>query len=1020
MKKALQKANPAVSPGGAEYNSADTGTEFYLYYNTSSPVLSTVVAIKERVSFPDLVAETVPLPRFPSGRPVMVCCPFHDDHHPSLAIYDDHAHCFGCGWHGDAFDWLMQRDRLTFQGALETLARRMGIPLRPLSPEEQQKIQERRRYEDALGQAACHFAQRLQGAPRALEYARSRAWTDETIRAEEIGYADGSPLPPLGHPQAQAVAGALNRWAGRVGGALVYAHHQGGRVVYLSGRSIEGKEHYNPPADLAGPRMPYPNALYFPHAQELVIVEGQACAITLGGWGFPALAMAGSEVTESLAELLARCREREMALYVVPDGDGKTNLVALAAAAGPLLRVVNLPEGAADVNAFAQSGASAGDFRALLNNAPTWLDLQIEAAAQAQGAAQERAAENVIALLSTLPPVKTAFYRRKVSMALPELRQDFNRLLRSARGAGEMHALTNDDRYTIEDGCHCVVQYSSGERYARPLCNFTAEITEDVARDDGETITRQFTVTGRLADGRPLPSGRVDAAKFGTMGWVNDLWGAAAVIRAGWGTRDQLREAIQLRSANVITRHIYTHTGWRVIDGKRVYLTATGALGQSDITVELDHELGRYRLPARPENVTEAVEASLRFLEVGPDTVTVPLWAAVYLAPLTEIVYPAFVLWLYGASGALKSTLAALALSHYGTFTDKDLFLWTDTANWLEKICFLAKDVLLVIDDFAPMSDPYKAREIEQTATRIVRNIGNRGGRGRLASDLSLRMIYRPRGLVVSTGEQVPNGLSVTARMFTVEMRRGDVDLARLTAAQAEADRYPHALAGYLLWIAGRWDHLAQALPQAQWKLRARLLAEAQGHHLRVSDTLATLYLGFDLGLAYAAEVGVITEAEAQEWRERGWAALKAGAQAQAQRIEKERPAVRFLEILGDLVAQGKCLLRSRNGTGSVGGDVAGAELLGWYDDDAVYLLPEVAYNRVARFLQDEGDHFPIKQHALRKYLAEEGYLAWEEGDARYTDLLRVGEKRYRVLRLYRDRIEGFFNLPCSQTGDKR
>jgi hypothetical protein len=393
--------------------------------------------IREAVDFPALVEETIPLPRYPDGKPVLVRCPFHDDHHPSLAIYHDHAHCFGCGWHGDAFTWLMQRDGLTFRQALETLAQRAGIPLRTLSPEEQQRAQERRQYEDALGLAARHFAQRLRETPRALEYARGRAWTDETIRAEGIGYADGSPLPLLGHPQAQAVADALNRWAGRVGGAIVYAHRQGGRVVYLSGRSVEGKEHYNPPAEQAGPRMPYCNALYSPRVRELVIVEGQACAITLGGWGIPALALAGSGVTESLAELLARHRQRGTDLYVVPDGDGKTDLAALARAAGPLLRIVQLPEGTADVNAFAQSGASAEDFRALLSNAPTWLDLQIERTAQARGAERDRALETLFPLLAELAdrsPITAARYKGQVLKTVSDLRsRDYDRLLTAAR-----------------------------------------------------------------------------------------------------------------------------------------------------------------------------------------------------------------------------------------------------------------------------------------------------------------------------------------------------------------------------------------------------------------------------------------------------------------------------------------------------------------------------------------------------------------------------------------------------------
>jgi len=986
-----------------------------------APSRDVIEAIREAVDFPALVEETTgSLPRRPGGRPVMVLCPFHDDQRTaSLAIYDDHAHCFGCGWHGDCFNWWMQTRGGDFHTALDELARRAGIPKPNWTPGQEKAAQERREYEDALALAARHFASHLQETPTALAYAHERVWSDETIHAEGLGYTDGAPIPDLGNDQAQKVVEVLNRWAGKVGGALVYVHREGGRVVYLAGRSIEAKVHYNPPGDLAGPKRPYLNAPYSARAEEVIVVEGQADAATLGGWDIPAVALAGSGLTGDLANRLKRHVKRSAEVYIVPDGDGRTDVDGLAEAVGPLLRVVALPDQVADVNAWAQGGATAEGFRERLDAAATWLVLEVERTARIEGRKRQDALHALFGHLITLDPYTLADYKGQVVETLGITPSQFNYYLKATRGeaAAKRRNGGDGDRYVTEGGCLCAVRYGrDGDRYAEPLCNFTAEVIEDVAHDDGEEVTRQFTIAGRLTDGRPLPTVRVDAAKFTAMGWVNDVWGVRAVVRAGWRTRDQLREVVQLRSVGAVSSYVYTHTGWREIDGHHVYLNANGALGAEGVMVELDRELDRYRLPSHPQDVKSAMRASLRFLEIAPLTITIPLWSAIYLAPLAEIVYPAFTTWLYGVTGTLKSTMAALALCHYGGFTDKDLFLWTDTANRLEKTCFLAKDALLVIDDFAPVSDPYKAREMERNAARIVRNVGNRGGRGRLTSDLRLRVIYRPRGLVISTGEQVPDGQSVTARMYTIEMHPGDVDLERLTAAQAEAEHYPHALGGYLLWVAGQWEHLAQTLPRVRLDLRKRLLSEMQGRHLRIPDILATLYLGLDLGLAYAVEVRALTEAEAQAWRERGWEALKAGAEAQARRIERERPTVRFLEVLAELLTQGKVRLEARGGDGVIGGGAVGAEFLGWYDQEFVYLLPGAAYNRVARFLRDEGAHFPVKERTLRKHLAEEGYLA--RGEERYTDTLWVDGKNRRVLRLYRTRIETLMGtLSPTETG---
>jgi len=981
--------------------------------------------IKDRLDIVDVVSSYLPLKK--TGRNYSTLCPFHADKRtPSFIVFPDSQrwNCFGCNRGGDLLDFVMEREGLDFHTALEKLARQAGVTLRTLTPEEKQALQKRCDYEAALGVAAEHFARRLQETPAALAYARGRAWTDEVIRNEGLGYVGGDPPPELGNVEAQRVVEKLNAWAGKVGGALVYVHRDRGRVVYLAGRSIEGKHHYNPPTDVAGPRRPYINGAYTVRSEEMIIVEGQADAVTLGGWGIPAVALAGSGVTGDLGERFKRHAEKGATSYVIPDTDGRTDVAGLAESMGPLLCVVELPEGVSDVNDYAQGGAGADDLQKLLDAASTWLTQEIGRVAGVTGRQKSTAQRSLFELLADLDPFVRTDYRDAVTQALEITVDQFNRFLRAIQGESAVERRNgNGERYVIEGGRMCVIRYEhSGERYAEPLCNFTGQVVEDVAHDDGEDVTRQFTIRGRLDSGRPLPTVQVDASKFMGMTWVNDVWGIQAVVRAGrWRTRDQLREAIQLRSREAESRHVYTHTGWREIDGRRVYLHAGGALGHEGVAVELDRELSRYRLPAQPQDVAEAMEASLRFLEIAPDTITVPLWAAAYLAPLAEIIYPAFVTWLYGVTGTLKSTMVALALSHYGTFTDRDLSLWTDTANRLEKTCFLAKDTLLVIDDFAPASDPYKAREMERNAARIVRNVGNRGGRGRLASDLSLRTTYRPRGLVISTGEQMPDGQSITARMYTVEVRPGDVDLGRLTTAQAEAGRYPHALAGYLLWVAGQWEHLAKTLPQLRMDLRTRLLAEMSDSHLRIPDVLTTLYLGLDLGLAYAAEVGALSDGEAQAWRERGWEALKAGAEAQAKRVERERPTVRFLEVLADLLAQGRVQLEDRNGKGKIGGDAANAERLGWYDERFIYLLPGAAYNRVARFLRDEGGHFPVKERVLRKHMDEEGYLV-RGSNGRYTDVVRMGEKIQRVLRVHRNKAEPYISLPDRQasvrTGD--
>jgi len=523
-------------------------------------------------------------------------------------------------------------------------------------------------------------------------------------------------------------------------------------------------------------------------------------------------------------------------------------------------------------------------------------------------------------------------------------------------------------RYLVENGRICAVTYDrNGARVVTSLCNFTAQITEEIARDDGQETTRVFGVEGRLDTGQPLPRVQVDGTRFASMSWVAANWGVRAIVRAGQATTDKLREAIQLFSQDASTRHVYTHTGWREIGGQRVYLTAGGALGLDGVEVSLDEKLQRYRLPLQPTQAREGMAASLRFLDIAPASVTYPIWAAMYLAPLTPILTPDFVTWAYGPTGSLKSTTLALALCHYGAFTRNTLpASWEATENFLEKLAFLAADAPLCIDDFAPMATHHDAQQMERNAVRIVRAAGNRSGRGRLRSDLAFRPTYSPRGVVLATGEQLPNGISVLARIVGIEFRTGSVNLEGLTCAQAEAELYPQVMASYILWLRGQWENLTVTLPETWQDLRGRVMGAA---HLRVAEFYSTLFLALDLGLSFAVETKAITQAEADERRAQGEAALVELAKAQGERVQGERPTLRFLGVLRELFAQGKAFLKPTEST-SMGG-----ECLGWQDEDYLYLLSAATYNRVAKFCREEGGYFPVKATTLHKMLAEEGYI---------------------------------------------
>jgi hypothetical protein len=261
-----------------------------------------------------------------------------------------------------------------------------------------------------------------------------------------------------------------------------------------------------------------------------------------------------------------------------------------------------------------------------------------------------------------------------------------------------------------------------------------------------------------------------------------------------------------LFSDQMVKRTVYTYTGWCPIGDEWVYHHAEGAIGPrgpvESLSIDLPDALASFRLPELPsaEAVGGAVRASLDLSRgLAPDKVVLPLLMTAIRAVLPGADFSTHVC---GRTGSFKTELAALLQQHFGAeLHAKNLPAnWSSTGNALEGIAFAAKDALLVVDDFAPAGNAADIIRYHREAERLFRAQGNRSGRQRLRPDGSLKPAKPPRGLVLSTGGDVPKGHSLRARLLVVEVERDDVDVARLTRCQqrAAAGLYAQAMAGYL------------------------------------------------------------------------------------------------------------------------------------------------------------------------------------------------------------------------------
>jgi len=548
-------------------------------------------------------------------------------------------------------------------------------------------------------------------------------------------------------------------------------------------------------------------------------------------------------------------------------------------------------------------------------------------------------------------------------------------------------------KYRIHDGCMCKIKIDNGEEILLPLCNFVAEVVEDVSKDDGIEIQRYFTVEGKLQAGRVLPKIQVSSASFAGLTWVIQNWGVNAVIAAGQTVRDCLREAIQGTSQNAVKRTIYCHTGWREIDDKWIFLSTD----MEGVDVELPKPLQKYRLPSSCNNPKEAIQASLRLLDVAPYTVTVPLLSAMYAAPLASIMPLRFLLYLYGPTGNMKTTMVCAAISHFGGPFDRANVPSTfeSTANFLEHLASQAKDVALLIDDMYPQSTEHDARQQEMIVQRLVRGQSSHSGRGRLRPDATARTSYSARGLIVATGELLPSGQSTLARMIVLELSRDQINIDKLSRSQEELDLYPSAMRHYLDWLAPQINDLRKTLPQELIKQRKEL--RRSDGHLNVAEMSAQLIMGWKMFLRCAFAIHAIDEVELVNLQKIGRQAMAKVADSQQQRISDEQPTHKFINIIKELLAQKRIYVCDKQTDkepadfeywgwiekstyeGIEKAPAPGAEKIGWVDDQYAYLFSESTYKVVARVAREQGEPITIKKSTLYMQLRKAKILIPED-----------------------------------------
>lgn len=303
-----------------------------------------------RLDIVDIIDARVKLKK--KGKNYGACCPFHNEKTPSFSVSQEKQfyHCFGCGAHGNAIDFLMEFDRLEFVEAIEELASYLGLDV----PREQRSggngsfqsgpqasSSEKRNLYDLMGSIAQFYRNQLKqpASKVAIEYLKDRGLSGEIVQKFGIGYvADEWDLVRKNFGQNKEnqdmlVTGGMliendkgNRYDRFRGRVMFPIRDRRGRVIGFGGRVLgDGTPKY-----LNSPETPifhkgkelyglYEVLRAYREPPQILVVEGYMDVVALAQYGVDySVASLGTSTTGDHLQVLFRQTSTVVCCY---DGD---------------------------------------------------------------------------------------------------------------------------------------------------------------------------------------------------------------------------------------------------------------------------------------------------------------------------------------------------------------------------------------------------------------------------------------------------------------------------------------------------------------------------------------------------------------------------------------------------------------------------------------------------------------------------------------------------------------------------
>ena len=360
----------------------------------------TISEILEKTDIVDLISSYIPI-KSAGTKSYKGLCPFHNEKTPSFTITPSQQiyYCFGCQASGNAIQFLMNYENLTFIEALEKLANKTNVELKEEGTNSSKYRKEKKLIEihEKVSSLFHQFLFKNPKAKEARQYLKTRGYKEEEAKNWSIGWADSSiDIAVWGKENGYSLqelseAGLISinqssqkkpyfRWADRL---IFPIKNTNEKIIAFSGRLLKEKAN-------SGKYINSPETLIFKKSKQFfgldkarrdimksgyaLICEGQLDVIRCHQFGIlNSIATLGTAFTSQHSNQLLRYTEKAIICFDSDSAGIKAGKSAFAELSekGIHTHAIFLPEGQ-DPDSFLTE-KSANDFLKKLENAPNYI-----------------------------------------------------------------------------------------------------------------------------------------------------------------------------------------------------------------------------------------------------------------------------------------------------------------------------------------------------------------------------------------------------------------------------------------------------------------------------------------------------------------------------------------------------------------------------------------------------------------------------------------------------------------------